>query len=77
MKLYQDELCSFMERLKKRGKDKRDDALREYEAEEKEKRVKESPGGNQYNKIACRYFIIKVPILIYFFIFRTRSSRSV
>lgn len=45
MKLYQDELCSFMERLKKRGKDKRDDALREYEAEEKEKRVKESPGG--------------------------------
>lgn len=45
MKLYQSEVEAFKDRLRKRGKDKRDAAIEEYEAEEKAKRIAASPGG--------------------------------
>ena len=45
MKMFRDEVNSFCDRLRKRGKDKRDEAMAEYEAEEKAKRVAASPGG--------------------------------
>ncbi|XGW11573.1 hypothetical protein V3C99_012785 [Haemonchus contortus] len=45
LKLYTDEVAAFEDRLRRRAKEKRDAALAEYEAEEKEKRVAAAPGG--------------------------------
>lgn len=45
MKMYDDEVNSFCERLQERAKDKREAAEAEYEAEEKKKRIAASPGG--------------------------------
>jgi cell division cycle protein 37 len=45
MKMYHDEVAAFRDRLRKRAKDKREAALDEYEAEEKQKRIAASPGG--------------------------------
>jgi len=45
MKMYHDEVDAFKERLTKRAKTKRDEAFAEVEAEERERRIKESPGG--------------------------------
>ncbi|VDM56409.1 unnamed protein product [Angiostrongylus costaricensis] len=45
LKLYTDEVAAFEERLIRRAKEKRDAALAEYEAEEKEKRIAAAPGG--------------------------------
>ncbi|KAF8361853.1 cdc-37 [Pristionchus pacificus] len=45
MKHFHDEVASFQNRLRLRAKQKRDDALAEYEAEEKQKRIAEAPGG--------------------------------
>jgi len=45
MKMYFDEVDAFKGRLRKRAKDKRDAAINEYEAEERAKRIAESPGG--------------------------------
>ena len=43
--MYDDEVESFKERLTKRAKTKRELALAEAESEEKERRIKDSPGG--------------------------------
>ncbi|KAK6030404.1 Cdc37 Hsp90 binding domain protein [Ostertagia ostertagi] len=45
LKLYTDEVAAFEDRLRRRAKEKRDAALAEYEAEEKEKRIAAAPGG--------------------------------
>uniref|UniRef100_A0A0N5AHJ4 Hsp90 chaperone protein kinase-targeting subunit n=1 Tax=Syphacia muris TaxID=451379 RepID=A0A0N5AHJ4_9BILA len=45
MKAFEDEVNGLCDRLRKRGKDKRDAAIAEYEAEEKAKRIAASPGG--------------------------------
>ena len=45
MKMYRDEVESFQARLRKRAKDKIDTAVAEMEAEEREQRIKASPGG--------------------------------
>uniref|UniRef100_A0A1I7XTP3 Hsp90 chaperone protein kinase-targeting subunit n=1 Tax=Heterorhabditis bacteriophora TaxID=37862 RepID=A0A1I7XTP3_HETBA len=45
MKLYNDEVAAFEDRLKRRAKEKREAAIAEYEAEEKEKRIAAAPGG--------------------------------
>ncbi|GMT16740.1 hypothetical protein PFISCL1PPCAC_8037 [Pristionchus fissidentatus] len=45
MKVFYDEVSSFQNRLRLRAKQKRDDALAEYESEAKEKRKAEAPGG--------------------------------
>ncbi|KAI6184386.1 hypothetical protein M3Y97_00590500 [Aphelenchoides bicaudatus] len=45
MKMYDDEVDSFKERLTKRAKTKRDAALAEAESEERARRIQESPGG--------------------------------
>ncbi|GMS84775.1 hypothetical protein PENTCL1PPCAC_6950, partial [Pristionchus entomophagus] len=45
MKVFHDEVTSFQGRLRLRAKQKRDDALAEYESEEKQKRISEAPGG--------------------------------
>ncbi|MCP9262325.1 Hsp90 co-chaperone Cdc37 [Dirofilaria immitis] len=44
-KMFRQEVDAFCDRLRKRGKDKRDAAIAEYEAEEKAKRIATSPGG--------------------------------
>ncbi|VDK64293.1 unnamed protein product [Onchocerca ochengi] len=44
-KMFRQEVDAFCDRLRKRGKDKRDAAIAEYEAEEKAKRIAASPGG--------------------------------
>ncbi|VDN05383.1 unnamed protein product [Thelazia callipaeda] len=44
-KMFHQEVDSFCDRLRKRGRDKRDAAIAEYEAEEKAKRIAASPGG--------------------------------
>lgn len=43
--MYDDEVRAFEERLIKRGRDKREAAIAEIEAEEREERLKASPGG--------------------------------
>lgn len=43
--MFRQEVEAFCDRLRKRGKDKRDAAIAEYEAEEKAKRIAASPGG--------------------------------
>lgn len=43
--MYRDEVDAFQERLKKRARDKIEAALTEAEAEAKQKRIEESPGG--------------------------------
>lgn len=43
--MFTQEVEGFCERLRKRGKDKREAAIAEYEAEEKAKRIAASPGG--------------------------------
>ncbi|GMR37077.1 hypothetical protein PMAYCL1PPCAC_07272, partial [Pristionchus mayeri] len=45
MKVFHDEVFSFQNRLRLRAKQKRDDALAEFESEEKQKRMAEAPGG--------------------------------
>ena len=45
MKMYQEEVESFKERLRKRAKDKREAAIDELEVQEKAKRIAASPGG--------------------------------
>lgn len=45
MKSFYNEVDAFKDRLRKRGKDKREAAIQEYEAEEKAKRIAASPGG--------------------------------
>ncbi|VDN18657.1 unnamed protein product [Gongylonema pulchrum] len=45
LKVFRQEVDAFCDRLRKRGKDKRDAAIAEYEAEEKAKRIAASPGG--------------------------------
>lgn len=45
MKMYHAEVAAFEDRLRKRGKVKRDAALEELEAEEKKKRIEAAPGG--------------------------------
>lgn len=45
LKMFHEEVDGFRDRLRKRGKDKRDQAIAEYEAEEKAKRIAASPGG--------------------------------
>ncbi|VDK31527.1 unnamed protein product [Anisakis simplex] len=45
MGMFREEVESFKDRLRKRGKDKRDIALAEDEADEKAKRIAASPGG--------------------------------
>ncbi|PAV60763.1 hypothetical protein WR25_25428 [Diploscapter pachys] len=45
MKMFKDEVASFQDRLRRRAKEKRDAAIAEYEAEEKEKRIASAPGG--------------------------------
>lgn len=45
MKMYHDEVDAFKERLTKRAKEKRDAAFAEAEAEERARRIEESPGG--------------------------------
>uniref|UniRef100_A0A914HV96 Hsp90 chaperone protein kinase-targeting subunit n=1 Tax=Globodera rostochiensis TaxID=31243 RepID=A0A914HV96_GLORO len=45
MKLFSDEVDAFKDRLRKRARDKREAMINEVQAEEKEKRVAESPGG--------------------------------
>lgn len=42
---YYDELESFKERLRKRAITKREELLQEYEADARQKRIAESPGG--------------------------------
>ncbi|VDO14779.1 unnamed protein product, partial [Brugia timori] len=44
-KMFRQEVDAFCDRLRKRGKDKRDAAIAEYETEEKAKRIAASPGG--------------------------------
>ncbi|VDM78307.1 unnamed protein product, partial [Strongylus vulgaris] len=44
LKLYTDEVAAFEDRLRRRAKEKRDAALAEFEAEEKEKRIAAAPG---------------------------------
>lgn len=43
--MFRKEVDDFRDRLRKRGKDKRDAAIAEYEAEEKAKRIAAAPGG--------------------------------
>lgn len=43
--MYSDEVEAFKERLRKRARDKREEAISEIEAEEKAKRIESSPGG--------------------------------
>lgn len=43
--MYSDEVEAFKERLRKRARDKREEAISEIEAEEKVKRIESSPGG--------------------------------
>jgi len=45
MKAFHEEVEGFKDRLRKRAKDKRDTAIAEYEAAEKQKRIAASPGG--------------------------------
>jgi cell division cycle protein 37 len=45
MKMYEDEVVQFQERLRRRAKEKRDQAIAEYESEEKAKRIASAPGG--------------------------------
>lgn len=45
LRMFRQEVDAFCDRLRKRGKDKRDAAIAEYEAEEKAKRIAASPGG--------------------------------
>lgn len=45
MKMYTDEVDSFRDRLKKRARDKIEQAINEAESEAKAKRIAESPGG--------------------------------
>lgn len=45
MKMYRDEVEAFQGRLRKRAKDKIETAMAEMEADEKKKRIEESPGG--------------------------------
>ncbi|KAL3077252.1 hypothetical protein niasHS_013241 [Heterodera schachtii] len=45
MKMFTDEVEAFKDRLRKRARDKREAMLSETEAEEKKKRVAQSPGG--------------------------------
>ncbi|KAH7706973.1 Hsp90 co-chaperone Cdc37 [Aphelenchoides avenae] len=45
MKMYYDEVEAFKDRLRKRAQTKREEALQEYEADEKAKRVAQAPGG--------------------------------
>lgn len=43
--MFREEVEAFKDRLRKRGKDKRDAAIAEQEADEKAKRIAASPGG--------------------------------
>ncbi|CAD5212498.1 unnamed protein product [Bursaphelenchus okinawaensis] len=45
MKMYDDEVEAFQQRLIKRGREKREAAIAEIEAEEREERLKNAPGG--------------------------------
>jgi cell division cycle protein 37 len=45
MKMYREEVDAFQMRLRKRAKDKIEAAMAEMEADEKKKRIEESPGG--------------------------------
>lgn len=45
MVMFREEVEAFKDRLRKRGKDKRDAAVAEQEADEKAKRIAASPGG--------------------------------
>ncbi|CAJ0573490.1 unnamed protein product, partial [Mesorhabditis spiculigera] len=45
MKMYEDEVTQFQDRLRRRAKDKRDQAIAEYESDEKAKRIANAPGG--------------------------------
>lgn len=51
--MYDDEVDAFKERLTKRAKTKRDAALAEAEAEERARRVQESPGGMDPQEGLC------------------------
>lgn len=45
LRLYEQEVTAFEERIKKRAKEKRDAAIAEYEAEQRQERLKQAPGG--------------------------------
>lgn len=45
LKMYEEEVTAFQDRLRRRAKEKRETAVAEYEAEEKAKRIAAAPGG--------------------------------
>ena len=45
MKMYWDEVQAFVLRIRKRAAVKRDEAMQEAEEEERQERIKASPGG--------------------------------
>ena len=51
MKMYEDEVAAFLNRLRIRAKQKREAAQREIEEEEREERIKASPGGLDPNEV--------------------------